>query len=112
MAYLKQKTPITRILGITKRLYSLEKLQSTVLAEEYEVSARTIHRDMLKVSEIIPLDNNLGTWSLNSSEFTSNDNAFYKALLFSFAQNIEIELECLEKSNASKENISFAIEYK
>lgn len=48
MPYLKQKPPIERILHITKRLYALEKLQSTLLADEYEVSHRTIHRDMQK----------------------------------------------------------------
>lgn len=37
MPHLKQKIPTERILDITKRLYALEKLQTTVLADQYEV---------------------------------------------------------------------------
>lgn len=112
MPYLKQKTPTSRILDIVKRLYTFEKLQSTSLAIDYDVSSRTIHRDMLKISETILLHNHLGTWSLDTSGFVASENTFHKALLLSFAQNVEIEVECLEKSNASNENIAFAIEYK
>lgn len=112
MAYVKQKIPTNRILQIVKRLYALERLQSTELSEEYDVSSRTIHRDMLKISEVIPLKNNLGIWQLDTEQFSNHNNHFHQALLSSFAHNLEIEVECLEKSNISKENIAYAIDYK
>jgi len=47
MPYLKQKLLTQRILHIIKRLYASEKLQSITLSSEYDVSSRTIHRDMI-----------------------------------------------------------------
>ena len=38
MAHLKQKIPIKRILAITKRLYTLENLQSSRLSVEYDLT--------------------------------------------------------------------------
>lgn len=112
MAFKKQKTPTHRILSLTKRLYALEKLQSSVISKEYGVSTRTLHRDMLKISETIPIINHFGIWRLNVEALGMDDLSFQKALLYSFAQNIQIDIACLEKSNATKENITFAIEYK
>jgi len=112
MAHLKQKIPIQRILAITKRLYTLEKLQVSNLGVEYGVTTRTIYRDMIKISETIPLLNNFGIWHLDVKALGIEDVSLQKALLFSFAQNMEINIDCLEKSNTSKENIAFFIEYK
>lgn len=112
MPYLKQKTPTKRILSLVKRLYALEKIQSSTFSLEYEVSTRTIHRDMLKISETIPLINDFGTWRLDVKALGKKDTSLHNALLSSFAQNMEIEIACIEKSNATKENIAFAIEYK
>lgn len=112
MSYLKQKQPTQRILQITKRLYDLEKLQSTILSSEYDVSARTIHRDMQKISETIPLLNHSGTWQIDTKQLLEVNNSFHKALLGSFAYNLDIAVECLDKSNINKENIAFALEYK
>ncbi len=112
MVHLKQKTPTKRILAITKRLYALEKLQSSKLSVEYDVTTRTIHRDMVKISKSIPLLNDFGIWRLDIEGLGLEDVSLQKALLFSFAQNMEIDIACLEKSNANKENIAFAIEYK
>lgn len=67
---------------------------------------------MLKISEIIPLKNNLGLWQLDTEQLSNHDNHFHQTLLSSFAHNLEIEAECLEKSNISKEKIAFAVEYK
>lgn len=97
MAYVKQKTPINRILQIVKRLYVMESLQSKELSKGYDVSSRTIHRDMLKISEHIPLKNNLGIWQLDTEQLSTHNNHFHQALLSSFAHNLEIEVECLEK---------------
>jgi len=112
MAYVKQKSPTTRILAITKRLYALENLQSSKLSDEYGVSTRTIHRDMLLIAKSIPLLNHFGKWKLDVEALESHDASFHKALLFSFAQNMEIDIACLDKSNVTKEKIAFAIEYK
>ena len=112
MPYSKQKQLTSRILHITKRLYASEKLQSTTLSSEYDVSSRTIHRDMQKITEVIPLLNNAGIWQLDTAHISEKNNHFHQALLGSFAYNLDINIECLDKSNINKENISFAVEYK
>ena len=96
MSYLKQKLPTERILDITKRLYALEKLQTTVLADEYEVSHRTIHRDMQKIANTIALTNDLGVWQLNTEYSLHVHNHFHQALLGSFAHNLDIDIVCLD----------------
>ena len=80
MSYLKQKPPTERILDITKRLYALEKLQTTVLADEYEVSHRTIHRDMQKIANTIALTNDLGVRQLNIEYSLHVHNHFHQAV--------------------------------
>ena len=106
MVHLKQKIPIQRILAITKRLYALEKLQASNLGVEYGVTARTIYRDIIKISEATPLVSKFGTWYLDVKALAIEDVSLQKALLFSFAQNMEINIDCLEKSNASKAMLS------
>jgi len=112
MSYSKPKLPTQRILHITKRLYASEKLQSTALSSEYNVSSRTIHRDMQKISETIPLLNNAGIWQLDTQNLFDENTHFHQVLLGSFAYNLDIAIECLDKSNISKENVTFALEYK
>ncbi|MDD3591929.1 MAG: WYL domain-containing protein [Sulfurovum sp.] len=110
--YQKQKTPIPRILDIVRRLYAGEKLSAGIVSVEYGVSSRTIHRDMLKITQSIPLENRNGIWSLERSVLSRGEDDLNHILLSSFARNLEIEVECLERSNLSSEKISFAIEYK
>lgn len=112
MPYSKQKQPTERILHITKRLYALEKLQSIFLAGEYDVSHRTIHRDMQKIAKTIALINDKGIWYLNIAHTFHTHNHFHQVLLGSFAHNLDIDMECLEKANISKENVAYAMEYK
>ncbi|MDY0401994.1 WYL domain-containing protein [Sulfurovum sp.] len=112
MAYQKQKTPTPRILDIVRRLYAGERLSAGVVSVEYGVSSRTIHRDMLKIAQSIPLQNRNGIWSLDRTALSKGDNDLNHILLSSFARNLEIEVECLERSNLSSEKISFAVEYK
>ena len=112
MAYQKQKTPIPRILDIVRRLYVGERLSAGVVSVEYGVSSRTIHRDMLKIAQSIPLQNSNGIWSLDRSALSKGEDDLNHILLSSFARHLEIEVECLERSNLSSEKISFAVEYK
>ncbi|MFT7823197.1 MAG: WYL domain-containing protein [Sulfurimonas sp.] len=112
MAYKKQKTPTPRILDIVRRLYADERLSTRTVSEEYGVSSRTIHRDMLKITETIPLQNSQGVWHLDRSVLSKEAGDLNHILLSSFARNLEIEVACLERANLSSEKISFAIEYK
>ncbi len=112
MAYLKQKLPIQRLLHIVKRLYAFEKLENKVLSRDYDVSSRTIYRDMEKISEMIPIRSDSGIWQLSIENRFSGDNHFHQTLLGSFARSLEIDIKCFEKSNISKENVVYAIEYK
>lgn len=112
MTHKKHKTPTKRILSIIKRLYALETLQSSILSKEYEVSTRTIHRDMIKISETISLINDLGVWHLDEQYSSSAHNNFHQTLLGAFAHNLDIDMECLEQSNITKENVAYAVEYK
>ena len=110
--HLKPQIPITRILWIVKRLYRLEKLNTLLLAKEYDLSRRTIHRDLLKISKIIPLTNKKGLWSLDGKGFSTEDNHFCRSLLLSFAHNLQIEIDCLEKNDLTRDKVGFAIEYR
>ena len=112
MIHKKQKTPTKRILSIVKRLYAFETLQSSILSKEYEVSTRTIHRDMMKIAETIPLINDLGVWHVDEQYSSPAHNNFHQTLLSAFAHNLDIDMECLEQSNISKENVAYAVEYK
>ena len=112
MVYQKQKAPFHRILDIVRRLYAGERFDAKVLSAEYGVSSRTIYRDMHKINQDIPLQNHNGIWSLDRSKLSKTDNTLNHMLLSSFAQNLELEVECLERSNLSSKKIAFAIEYK
>ena len=111
MPYQKQDQQTSRLLHILKRLYAFEKLQGSLVAQEYGVSARTLLRDMNKISTVIPLHRKQGTWSLDTNALDTHTNHLNHTLLSSFAQNIHIELSCLEKSNLSSSGIAFAIDY-
>jgi len=110
MKYSRNKTQIKRILTIVKRLYMHDKLQISQLAKEFNVSTRTIHRDMQKISEAIPLEHYFGKWWLDQKRL-DKDIVFQQELLLSFAHNANIDNLCIEKSNATTDDISFAIEY-
>jgi len=51
------KSPIRRILSIVKYLYLSKSLKVTDLSKEYNVSEKTIRRDLKKIGEVIPLAN-------------------------------------------------------
>jgi len=112
MLYQKQKVPYYRILKIVQRLYNLEDISSKVIAQEFTVSVRTIHRDMLKINEVIPLVNNLGVWNLDTEKMSKNIDLLPYSLLASFAQNIDIDIDCLNLTDVIQESVSFATEYK
>jgi predicted DNA-binding transcriptional regulator YafY len=90
----------------------LEKLESKALSCDYDVSSRTIYRDMQKISEILPIRSDSGIWQLDIENTFDGSNDFHQTLLGSFARNLEIDIKCFEKSNISKENVAYAIEYK
>jgi len=111
MPYQKQEQQTSRLLHIVKRLYAFEELQGSLVAQEYGVSSRTLLRDMNKISMLIPLRNKQGKWSLDANALDEDKNHLNHMLLSSFAQNIHIELSCLEKSNISSSQVAFAIDY-
>ena len=106
------QSQLSRILDIVKRLYAFERLQSTQIATEYNVSAKTINRDMKKIDEVLPLINKSGTWHLDIETLQTKEDSLNHSLLAAFAHNVEIKVECLEHSNISKDKIAFAVEYK
>ena len=60
MPYQKQEPQTFRQFRIIKRLYAFESLQGSFIAKEYDVSSRTLLRDMHKIGTIIPLINKNG----------------------------------------------------
>jgi predicted DNA-binding transcriptional regulator YafY len=112
MPYQNQNTSTLRQFQIIKRLYTMETLHGKYLAEELAVSQRTILRDMKKISSIIPLLRDNGSWSLNLDMLTKMNTPLTHTLLSAFAQNVDIDVVCFEKSNLSEDKVSFAIEYK
>lgn len=111
MNYPKQKPQTVRLLELTKRLYASEKLRVSDIASEYNLSARTLRRDMQKIREIIPLHNERGVWSLDILTLKTQSSDLNHTLLQSFAHNIDIEFSSLDKSNIDATRISFAINY-
>lgn len=112
MYYQKQEEQTFRQFRIIKRLYAMEVLQSNYLAEELSVSTRTILRDMKKISSVIPLLRSHGSWSLDLEMLTKINTPLTHTLLSAFAQNVDIDSICFEKSNLTDDKVSFAIEYK
>ena len=111
MPYQKQEPQTFRLFRIIKRLYALEELQGSLIAQEYAVSSRTLLRDMQKIATVIPLINKNGIWSLDTHALSTTTTQLNQTLLSSFAHNIQIELSCLDKTNLSKDKVGFAIEY-
>jgi predicted DNA-binding transcriptional regulator YafY len=79
---------------------------------EYGVNPKTIHRDMKSISESIPLINKKGVWHLDTDALHSKNDNLNHSLLAAFAHNMQINVECLEHSNISKDLVAFALEYK
>ena len=111
MPYQKREQQIFRQFRIIKRLYALEELQGSLIAQEYAVSSRTVLRDMGKIGTVIPLINKNGVWSLDTNALTATTTQLNQTLLSSFAHNMQIELSCLDKTDLSKDKVGFAIEY-
>ena len=107
----KHKIPIDRILGIVKRLYGFEVINTKDASIDYEVSARTITRDFKSISKTIPIKNHNGNYSLDTSgQHPLGDELNYH-LVSSFAHDMKIKASCIDKSNFSKDIVSFAVKY-
>ena len=86
-------------------------MRASDVVGEYAVSTRTFARDMQKIASVIPLRNDRGKWSIDIQTLNQNSNDLSHTLLCSFADNVQIELSCLDKSNINPTRISFAINY-
>ena len=111
MPYQKQNNKNTRQLQIIKRLYALESLEASIISLEYNVSTRTITRDMKNISSIIPLVNKHGIWTLNIELLRTFDNPLHFTLLKSFAKNMQMDVSCFELYSKNDSKVNFAIEY-
>ena len=111
MLYQKQNNKNERQLQIVKRLYTLESLESSNISTEYEVSRRTIVRDMKYISSVIPLLNNNGMWSLDVESLRTNETPLNYSLLKSFAKNVEMDVSCFDLKSIKESRVNFAIEY-
>jgi predicted DNA-binding transcriptional regulator YafY len=111
MPYQKKEEQTYRQFRIIQRLYSMEVLYTKYIAEEYNVNTRTIQRDMKKISSVFPLVKSRGKYSLDVETLTKYSQEFHFVLLSAFAQNIDIDTLCIEKSNIAPSKVAFAIEY-
>jgi len=111
MPYQRKEEQTYRQFRIIQRLYSMEVLQTKDIAEEYNISHRTIQRDMKTISSVFPLVKSRGKYSLDVSILTKYSQEFHFILLSAFAQNIDIDTLCIEKSNIVSSKVAFAIEY-
>lgn len=109
--YLKHKIPIDRILSITKRLYAFEIINTKDASIEYEVSTRTIARNFKSIANTIPIKNNNGNYSLDTSQHNPLGDELNYHLMSSFANDMKIKASCIDKANFSKDIVSFAIKY-
>jgi predicted DNA-binding transcriptional regulator YafY len=111
MPYQKKEEQTYRQFRIIQRLYSMEILYTKYLAEEYNISHRTIQRDMKTISSVFPLIKSCGKYTLDIETLTKYSEEFNYILLNAFAQNIDIDTLCIEKSNIAPSKVAFAIEY-
>jgi predicted DNA-binding transcriptional regulator YafY len=111
MSYQNQTKQLYRILDLVKRLCTHEVLHVSKISKTYNVSSRTLSRDMQKIAKVFPLENNHGKWRLHKEHFYTFTNNLNHTLISSFAKNIDIEIACLDKSNSSMHEVEFAIEY-
>lgn len=112
MPYTKKKNQFFRQLHIIKRLYALESMKASLIALEYNVSTRTVSRDMQSISTVIPLQNRHGTWCIDTALLATHESPLNLTLLKSFAKNVDINISCFEFSNLDDAKVNFAIEYK
>ena len=110
MRYKKHPQPIARIVSIMKRLYAFERLRVKELAQEHEVSDKTILRDFKKIAEQIPLLSRRGVYWIDTDRLSGHQR-LPEALLQGFASNAGLRIACLEPASASIPVISFAIAY-
>ena len=111
MPYQRKEEQTYRQFRIIQRLYSMEVLHTKDIAEEYNISHRTIQRDMKTISIVFPLVKSRGKYSLDISILTKYSQEFHFILLSAFAQNIDRDTFCIEKSNIVPSKVAFAIEY-
>jgi len=111
MPYQRKEEQTYRQFRIIERLYSTEVIYTKYIAEEYNISHRTIQRDMKTISSVFPLIKSRGKYSLNMEALTKYSKEFHFILLNAFAQNIDIDTLCIEKSNIAPSKVAFAIEY-
>jgi predicted DNA-binding transcriptional regulator YafY len=112
MPYPKKEKQTYRLLSIVKMLYSTKLLYTKELAEQFQVNRRTIQRDMQTIASLFPLLKSRGQYSLDRTKLPHYSKSFHTLLLGAFADNIEIETLCLDKSNLDTKQITFAIEYR
>jgi len=98
-----------RIIKIVAKFFNYNKLQSSALADEFEVSIKTIQRDLKLISEVLPIKSSRGLWWLDRESIKEQKVAY--ELIKSFSQNARIDIECLQDSKDNLSLISFAIAY-
>jgi len=98
-----------RVIKIVAKLFGYIKLKSSDLAEEFDVSIKTIQRDLKLIAEVLPLKSNRGLWWLDRNNIKEQKLAY--ELIKSFSQNAGLDIECLQDSKDSLSLISFAIAY-
>jgi len=110
MNYKKHAQPVKRIVDIVRRLYAFERLRASEISKEYEVSTKTIGRDMHKIAEVIPLISKRGVYHIDTEKML-HLSRLPSAMLHSFASNAGMSIECLGGSTSAIPVISFAIAY-
>jgi predicted DNA-binding transcriptional regulator YafY len=110
MQHKKTAQPIERILSIFNELYSLKKLYVKDLAYIYNVSDKTITRDFAKIDKIVPLSRKQGVYWIEPTTLKTSQKLPTK-LLQSFANNANIEIDCIANHSENISIITFAIAY-
>lgn len=111
MKYVKKEQPIKRVIDIVKRLYAFERLHVTEIAQLYEVDKRTIRRDIKKIKDAdIPLISKRGEYRIDATQLPRMSR-LPSALMYAFASNAGLSIECLSGMHEGIPVISFAIAY-
>jgi predicted DNA-binding transcriptional regulator YafY len=109
MPYPRTSQSLGRILRLIAKLYRFEPVILSQVATEFDVSERTIRRDLKKITEVIPLKQERGIWQLDTT--AKQRGLLGRVVLQAFAENMRIKSSCLDSRSTDPRLVAFAIRY-
>lgn len=109
MPYPRTAQALDRILRLIAKLYRFEPITLADAAAKFEVSERTIRRDLEKIARIIPVRKEQGLWQLDTAG--KRRELLGQTVLRAFAENMRIQSSYLDSRSSDPRLVAFAIRY-